>query len=321
MNILLWHVHGSWTTAFVQGPHTYLVPVLPDRGPDGRGRARTFSWPASVRELTPEQLRTADVDLVILQRPEETGLAARWLGGRRPGRDVPAVYLEHNAPDRDVPDTRHPMADRDDIPLVHVTHFNRLFWDSGRAPTTVIEHGVVDPGHHYTGELPRAAVVVNEPVRRARYTGTDLLPALAEAAPLDVFGMRTERLAAHLGVPADRCRTADLPQVELHPAMARRRLYLHPVRWTSLGLSLIEAMHLGMPVVALATTEAVEAVPPGTGVLSTRPDVLADAARRYLRDPQAAAEDGARARRAALDRYGLKRFLHDWERLIEEVTR
>ena len=37
--------------------------------------------------------------------------------------------------------------------------------------------------------------------------------------------------------------------------MARRRLYLHPVRWTSLGLSLLEAMHLGMPVVALATTE------------------------------------------------------------------
>ena len=24
MRILLWHVHGSWTTAFVQGPHDYL---------------------------------------------------------------------------------------------------------------------------------------------------------------------------------------------------------------------------------------------------------------------------------------------------------
>ncbi|GDY51103.1 hypothetical protein SVIO_017260 [Streptomyces violaceusniger] len=103
--------------------------------------------------------------------------------------------------------------------------------------------------------------------------------------------------------------------------MARRRVYLHPVRWTSLGLSLLEAMHLGMPVVALAATEAVEAVPAGAGVLSTRPDVLARAARRYLRDPDAAAEDGARARRAALDAYGLKRFLDDWERLMEEVTR
>ncbi|MEU0371741.1 glycosyltransferase [Streptomyces sp. NPDC006283] len=319
MNILLWHVHGSWTTAFVQGPHTYLVPVTPGRDQNGLGRARTFTWPDSVREATPEQLRDASVDLVVLQRPHELELAERWLGGRRPGRDIPAVYLEHNAPDGDVPRTRHPCADRDDLTVVHVTHFNRLFWDCGTTRTEVIEHGIVDPGHLYTGRLARAAVVVNEPVRRGRHTGTDLLPALAEAAPLDVFGMRTQGLAEHLGLPQDRCRTADLPQHELHGAMADRRLYLHPVRWTSLGLSLLEAMHLGMPVVALATTEAVEAIPPGTGTLSTRPEVLALAARRYLEDPEAAAEDGARARQAALQRYGLKRFLDDWERLMTEV--
>ncbi|MET9394494.1 glycosyltransferase [Streptomyces sp. NPDC006624] len=319
MNILLWHVHGSWTTAFVQGPHTYLVPVTPGRDPDGLGRARTFSWPASVHEVTPGELRDTPVDLVVLQRPHEPELAERWLGGRRPGRDVPALYLEHNAPDDDVPRTRHPFADRADLTIVHVTHFNRLFWDCGTTRTAVVEHGIVDPGHRFTGRLARAAVVVNEPVRRARYTGTDLLPALAEAAPLDVFGMGTENLAGHLGLPPDRCRTADLPQSDLHAALAERRMYLHPVRWTSLGLSLLEAMHLGMPVLALATTEAVEAVPPGAGVLSTRPGVLARAARRYLHEPEAAVADGARARQAALERYGLKRFLADWERLITEV--
>jgi Glycosyl transferases group 1 len=320
VNILLWHVHGSWTTAFVHGPHTYLVPVTPDRGPDGLGRARTFEWPESAVELPPQRLRQTPVDLVVLQRPHEADLAEQWLG-RRPGRDVPAVYLEHNAPDGDVPHTRHPMADRDDVVLVHVTHFNRLFWDSGSTRTAVIEHGIVDPGHLYTGTLPRAAVVVNEPIRRGRTTGTDLLPLLAAAAPLDVFGMATEGLAGHLGLPADRCRTADLPQARMHAELALRRVYLHPVRWTSLGLSLLEAMHLGMPVVALATTEVVRAVPPGAGVVSTRPEVLAEAARHYLNDPGAAAADGLRARQAALERYGVKRFLSDWDRLIEEVTR
>src|ERR671938_804 len=64
------------------------------------------------------------------------------------------------------------------------------------------------------------------------------------------------------------------PQHELHGEMARRRAYLHPIRWTSLGLSLLEAMHLGMPVVALGTTEVHEAVPPEAGVVSTRLDVL-----------------------------------------------
>ena len=98
-------------------------------------------------------------------------------------------------------------------------------------------------------------------------------------------------------------------------------MYLHPIRWTSLGLSLLEAMHLGMPVVALATTEVVEAVPEGAGVLSTRPERLHAAVRRYLADPDAARLAGKAARAAALERYGLERFLADWDDLLGEVTR
>ena len=322
MRVLLWHVHGSWTSAFVQGGYDYLVPVTPDRGPDGRGRARTWEWPPTVQEVTPEQLRTADIDVVVLQRPEELDrLVPEWTG-RQPGRDLPAVYVEHNTPKGEVPATRHPLADRDDVLLAHVTHFNELFWDAGRAPTTVVEHGVIDPGEHFTGELARAAVVVNEPVRRWRVTGTDLLPHLAAAAPLDVFGMAVGGLPDRLGLAADQIQTyEDLPQRVMHAQLARRRVYVHPIRWTSLGLSLIEAMHLGMPVVALAATEAVEAVPPEAGVVSTRLEVLTDAVRRYVADPTEARRVGKAGREAALARYGLDRFLDDWNRLLREVTR
>ena len=102
--------------------------------------------------------------------------------------------------------------------------------------------------------------------------------------------------------------------------MARRRVYLHPNRWTSLGLSLLEAMHLGLPVVALATTEVPEAVPIAAGVVSNRPDVLAAALRRFVDDPDAATVAGRAARQAALDRYGLRRFLQDWDRLLHELA-
>ncbi|HEX3309430.1 MAG TPA: glycosyltransferase family 1 protein, partial [Streptosporangiaceae bacterium] len=243
MRLLIWHVHGSWTTAFVQGPHTYLLPLMPGRGPDGRGRAQTWDWPAAAIEVPAGRLRDEQIDAVILQRPGEEELA-RQLTGRRPGRDLPAVYLEHDAPGGDVPLTRHPMADRDDLHLVHVTYFNELFWDSGGTEVSVIEHGVVDPGPNWTGELPRAAAVVNEPLRRGRYTGTDLLPFFAQAAPLDVFGMGVRELPGVLGEPGITAHE-DLPQARMHAELARRRLYLHPFRWTSLGLSLIEAMHLG----------------------------------------------------------------------------
>jgi hypothetical protein len=312
VNVLLWHVHGSWTTALVHGPHTYLLPVLPDRGPDGRGRAQTWEWPPNAIEVTPEEAAEAVVDVVILQRPEElAGRAEQWLGGRRPGTDLPAIYVEHNAPQGRIAEMRHPAADRPDLTVCHVTHFNALFWDCGTTPTRVVEHGIVDPGYRYTGDTARAAVVINEARRRARVTGTDLLDRFAaEGVPLDLFGMD----AAALGG------IEDVPQARLHDEMARRRVYLHPIRWTSLGLSLIEAMHLGMPVVALATTEAPEAVPPQAGVISTRVDALAAAARAFLADPARAREAGAAARATALERYGLERFLADWDDLLEEVT-
>jgi glycosyltransferase involved in cell wall biosynthesis len=306
MRILLWHVHGAWTTAFVHGEHEYVVPVLPDRGPDGIGIARTYAWPDSVTELPPERLADEAFDVVVLQRPHEPGLVREWLGDRH----VPAVYVEHNAPQGRIADMRHPMADRRDVLLVHVTHFNALFWDAGSTRTRVIEHGIVDPGPRYTGELPRAAVVINEARRRARVTGTDLLDRFADAAPVDLFGID----AASLGG------IEDLPQEALHDEMARRRVYLHPIRWTSLGLSLIEAMQLGMPVVALGTTEAHEAVPAAAGAVSTRVDVLAGAVRRLVEDPDEARERGAAARAAALERYGLARFLADWDDALEEVA-
>jgi hypothetical protein len=310
MRVFLWHVHGAWTTAFVQGRHEYIIPVLPDRGPDGLGRARTYVWPERAVEITPEEAARAEVDVVVAQRPRELEvLAEEWLS-RRPVRDVPTVYVEHNAPQGPINEMRHPAADRPELTLVHVTHFNNLFWDAGSTPTRVIEHGIVDPGYRFTGELERAAVVINEAERRRRVTGTDLLDRLGTEVELDLFGMKSEPLGGE-----------DLPQAKLHEEMARRRVYLHPIRWTSLGLSLIEAMHLGMPVVALATTEVPEAVPHEAGVVSTRVDVLARALRLFVEDPDAARDAGKAARAAALSRYGLERFLSDWDDVLMEVAR
>jgi hypothetical protein len=327
MRILLWHVHGSWTTAFVQGSHDYVVPVLPDRGADGVGRARTWFWPASVTELPPAALREQDFDVVLLQRPHELDLVRRWLG-RDPGRKLPAVYLEHNTPDQNPCTQRHILADRTDIPLVHVTHFNELFWDNGRAPTTVIEHGIIDPSARYTGELSRAAVVVNEPGRRGRVVGADLVDRFLPVAPVDIFGMQARRFAdAHVhaaGLAPDRLvgYEQEVPtQDQMHTELARRRAYLHLTRWTSLGLTLIEAMQLAMPVLTLASTEAVAAVPPEAGEVSTDVNRLVQRLRTFLAEPELARACGLAARTAALERYGLKRFLADWDVLLDGLTR
>ncbi|MGN7201105.1 glycosyltransferase [Arthrobacter sp. SAFR-044] len=318
MRILLWHVHGSWTDAFVRGRHEYLLPILPEGGPWGLGRADR-DWPESAREVDLATLDADAVDAVVLQRPEEIDEVARTLG-RMPGVDLPAVFVEHNTPKGNFPNISHPLADQNSIPIVHVTHFNRLAWDNGSAPATVIEHGIPDPGQLYTGELPELGVVVNEPVRRGRVTGTDLLPAFASVAPLQVFGMKTDGLAAATGIDPSRLASrGDLKTRELHRELARCRVYVHPMRWTSLGLSLLEAMHLGMPVVVLAATEAPRAVPQEAGVVSADIDELRRCAERLVAHPEEARRRGLAAREAALERYGLGKFQDHWDGLLADL--
>ena len=314
MQVLIWHVHGGWMTSFVHGPHRYLLPSS-----GGEGGRSGYDWPESAEGVPSEQLRDRDVDVVVLQRPADIEETTRLLG-RRPGQDVPAVFLEHNTPRGDIPSTVHPLSDRSDIPVVHVTHFNRLFWDSGRAPTTVIEHGIVDPGLRYTGEQRALGVVINEPVRRWRVTGTDLLPAFAPVAPVHVFGINQHPREAALAELDGVRHCGDLRPDELHRELSTRRAYLHPVRWTSLGLSLLEAMHLGMPVLALATTEASRAVPPEAGAISTDIGDLVAAARMLMDDPDEAGRRGRVAREVALERYGLAQFLRRWDEVLDDTV-
>ncbi|WP_022882862.1 glycosyltransferase [Gryllotalpicola ginsengisoli] len=318
MRILIWHMHGGWTDAFVRGGHEYLLPHTPAGGPWGLGRAGR-DWPGTVKEVAPAELAGADVDVVVLQRTEELALAEQLLGAK-PGVDVPAVFVEHNTPRVQLPESRHPLADQDRIAIVHVTPFNALMWDNGDAPVRVVEHGLPDPGYRYTGELPRLAMSANEAVRRRRVLGTDLLPQISRGAPIDVFGIGADEVPQALGAGARVASGGDLPTAQLHAELARRRAYLHTARWTSLGLSLIEAMLLGMPVLALATTQVPASLPPEVGELALDPDRLARAAARYAADPERAREHGLRARDAALERFALPRFLADWDDVLEEAV-
>jgi glycosyltransferase involved in cell wall biosynthesis len=318
LRVLCWHVHGTWHDAFVRGGHEYLLPVLTEGGKWGRGRAGR-PWPDNAVDVPAEDLAGMDVDVVVLQRVEEIRLTERWLG-RRPGIDFPAVYVEHNTPPGGAAISRHPLADRGDIPIVHVTDYNRLMWDCGTAPVHVIGHGIPDPGPRYLGDLPRAVAVVNEPVRRGRAAGADLLPEFCAAAPVDVFGIKAAELRLETGPSRyELLGGPDLPLDQLHRAMARRRVYLHPARWTSLGLSLVEAMYLGMPIAAVASTAAAT-LPPEVGAVSANVDELVDRVAKLVADPGEARTAGAAAREYARLHFGLEDFLRRWDALLAHLT-
>lgn len=310
LRVLTWHVHGNYLWYLSNLPHEIYLPVKPGRPAGYSGRGATFTWSDNVHEVAAEDVPGLDLDCVISQSVDN------WERDREEilspaQRSLPAIHVEHDPPRQSPTDTRHPVDDPNAL-LVHVTHFNELMWDSGRTPTRVIEHGVVVPdGVRYTGELRRGIVVVNGLRRRGRRLGADLFERASETVPLDLVGMFAEDMGG-LG---------EIPPTELAAFMARYRFFFHPIRYTSLGLAACEAMMLGMPIVALATTEMATVIDNGvSGWVDTSVDRLVESMRALLDDPAEARQLGEGARRTAMERFSIGRFVSDWDRALSDVT-
>ena len=302
LRILTWHVHGNYLYNLTQVPHDFYLATDAARSMHHSGRSGTLPWGPNVHEAPVEALRDMAFDVVLFQSRHEWDDAQHRILSEAQRR-LPRIYIEHDPPQVHPTDTRH-WVDDPNVLLVHVTPFNALMWDSGATPTRVVEHGVLPlQAASYSGHIARGVVVVNNLGSRGRRLGLDVYREVAARVPLTLYGMGSTEVGGDGEVVNDR-----LPGV-----MAAHRFFFNPIRWTSLGLAIIEAMMVGLPIVGLATTELVTVIKNGeNGFVDTRIDPLVDAMQRLLADPGLARELGAAARRTAEERFGIDRFVADW---------
>ena len=308
LRILTWHVHGNYLFYLTHTPHDWFLPVGFDR-PGYSGRAPGFPWSERVKDVPVAHLKRLSFDCILFQS-RSAYLEDQFELLTPEQRRLPKVYLEHDPPD-DPTDSRHIVNDAT-VQLVHVTHYNRLMWDNGDTPAEVIEHGVPDPGDvRYSGELPRGLVVINDLPRRGRRVGADLVARIRRTIPLDVIGMNSEAAGGLGEISHD-----DLPRF-----MSRYRFFFHPVRYTSFGLAVCEAMRIGLPIVAWSVTEMPTVLQDGiSGYLGNDPDRLLQRMAFLLADPDEARRLGENARETARTRFNLERFSADWHRLLTAHT-
>lgn len=306
LKILTWHVHGAYLYYLSHLPHDIYVPFRPDRSGDYLGKWGHIPWPENLHDVAVDDVRQLKLDCVIFQLPKHY-LSDQHEILSEAQRRLPRIFLQHDPPWEHPTDTRH-WVDDPEVLLVHVTPFNDLMWDSGPCATRVIDHGVVVPETvRYTGELARGLVVVNNLARRDRLIGLDVFQRVRRQIPLDLVGMDAERVGG-LGEVLHK----DLPAFS-----AKYRFFFNPIRYTSLGLAVCEAMTIGMPIVGLATTEMATVVQNGvSGYVDTDVNKLIDRMRELLRDPAKAKELGDGARRYAATRFNIRRFVDDWNAAI-----
>lgn len=310
LRVLTWHIHGSYLYYLSHAPCEFILPVSKERKQGYTGRSGPFRWGDNVREVPVEEIKNEEFDVVVYQS-RQNYLTDQHEILTAAQRRLPRIYIEHDPP-REVPtDTRH-LVDDPDVLLVHVTHFNELMWDSNRTPTKVIRHGVSVPeAARYTGEYDKGIVVINNIALRGRRLGLDVFKEVRKQVPLDIVGMGSEEVGG-LG---------EVPPPELPEFIARYRFFFNPIRYTSLGLAVCEAMMVGLPIVGLATTEMPVTVRNGvSGYVHTDIDFLVERMQLMLRERDHAQRLSEGAARFAREHHDVARFADDWLQTFQEVT-
>jgi glycosyltransferase involved in cell wall biosynthesis len=308
LKIFTWHIHGSYLYYLSHGNYDIYIPLDRSHG-DGFGGRGSIPFGDNVMEVPANEVRNIEFDCILFQS-QKNYLIDQHILFSPEQHCLPKIYLEHDPPRSSPTDTEH-IVDDPGVTLVHVTNFNKLMWNNNHTPATVIDHGVVDPGVMYAGGLDRGIVIINNIAKRGRRLGLDLFLEAREHVPLDLVGMGAKEVGGLGEIPLD----------ELPGFITQYRFFFNPIRYTSLGLAVCEAMMAGMPVVGMATTEMVAVIKNGeSGFLHTDLREVIRVMKTLIINPSLAAQWGKGARQTALERFNINRFVNDWETLFMRVS-
>lgn len=307
LKVFTWHIDGGYLFYLSQGNFDIYIPFdsSQEEGYGGRGQ---IPFGKNVFEIPANEVRDHSFDCVVFQTNKNYLVDQHNLLSPRQ-KNLPRIYLEHDPPLVSPTDTRH-VVDDPLITLVHVTNFNRLMWNNNHTPSVVIEHGVIDPGVTYSGKLDRGIVVINNLNTRGRRLGLDIFEEVGKHVPLDLIGMAAEDVGG----------IGEIPLAALPAFIGQYRFFFNPIRYTSLGLAVCEAMMAGMPIVGLATTEMVTVIKNfESGFTHTDINQVIFQMKRLLQDQALARQWSLGARQTALERFNINRFISDWEALFQQV--
>lgn len=310
IKVLTWHIHGSYLYYLTQTDCIFYLPYKEGSTEEGYGgRTYGFPWGENVINIASEKVKDLDFDCILFQS-KKNYLKDQFEILTEEQRGLPKIYLEHDPPRENPTNTKH-VVDDPGILLVHVTHFNDLMWDSQETPTKVIEHGVmIDKKVSYTGEIKKGIVVINGIVKRGRRLGLDVFKKVRKEIPLDIVGMGSEEVGG-LG---------EINNRKLPAFISQYRFFFNPIRYTSLGLSVCEAMMTGIPIAGLATTEMSTTIKNNySGFIDTNINTLIKKMDLLLSDWELAKKLGEGAKETANERFNIQRFTDEWLQTFQSV--
>ncbi len=130
-----------------------------------------------------------------------------------------------------------------------------------------------------------------------------------------------ERLSQELGLGADAVFAGAVPEAELPAHYALGDVYVHTGREESFGLSVIEALRLGLPVVSVAEGGPLDTVQEGASgyLVPATPEALGEAIAGLLSNPAEASKMGQNGARSVRERYNWDRGANTLLRTLNAI--
>jgi glycosyltransferase involved in cell wall biosynthesis len=306
LKIFTWHVHGSYLFYLSQGNYDLFIPVNEKKTSGYTGRGETFPFGPNVIEVPVQQVREMEFDLILFQE-DDNYFTHQFEVLSDEQRCLPKIYIEHDPPWGHPTNEYHPVVSEDTM-VVHVTHFNRLMWNNHNLRVKVIPHGVNVPKCAFKGTNARGIVIINNLPKRGRLLGFDIFEEISKEIPLDLVGMGSEEYGI-----------GEVLHPQVPEFISQYRFFFNPIRYTSLGLAVCEAMMLGIPVVGLATTEMPSIIKNEvSGFVHNDLGYLKSKMKMLLSDIDFAKGIGLQGKKVAEELFDITRFNRDWERTFYE---
>jgi hypothetical protein len=304
--IFTWNVHGSYLYYLSLGNYIIYVPYDENRSNRYAGRGTTYPFGNNVIEVPVREVKNIEFDLLLFQTDENFFMDQHDILSYQQ-RLLPRIYLEHDPPWDHPTDAIHPIHDPE-ITVVHVTHYNRLMWQTTVPDVRVITHGVPSDTIGYQGHIKKGIVVINNLPTRGRMLGFDIFNEVRKCIPLDLVGMGSESYGV-----------GEVLHPQLPDFISQYRFFFNPIRYTSLGLAVCEAMMIGIPVVGLATTELSTVIRnKHSGFIHHDLGYLIEKMQLLLDVPSVAYDISHASRIRAKELFDINRFTDQWQQLFNE---
>lgn len=295
--IFTWPVHQQYLFQLAQGDFDIYIP-----SGQNESFCKQFSAQKNVIETDFKAIKEVQFDCILFQ-DEHSYTTAQFEVLSDQQLQLPKIYLEHHPPKQHPTNAKHLVEDQE-VQLIHVNHYNALMWDN-QVPVTVIENGVDTNTASFTGEKASGVIVLEEFPADDRVTGHDIFMQVKEALPLNVIRIGKENITYQ-----------NLPE-----KLIQYRFLFCPDRYQSLPFAVYQALMIGMPVVGLATTDLPIVINNEvSGFTDSDLNYLIRKMQYLLTDHQLAVQIGAEARKSALLRFGLNRFLADWKQVLQNAV-